>query len=149
MEDIFEKYQSASERIQHLREKSISVPQWEVLLKDYEPTKHEVVNDNIKLRDRELSDGTTEKSARIYIGLEKLLVSRMVDFTFALPVKRIYHNTDGEDPNSKKRKEIAEAMERVYKYARIDSENIKRARNYYASCEYCTVWYVVPQKNML
>lgn len=149
MEDIFTKYQTANDRIQHLREKAIVVPNWEKLLKAYEPKNHEIVNDHIKLRDRELKDGTKEASARIYIGLEKLLVSRYVDFTFALPVKRVYHNTDGDDAAAKKRKQIADSMERIYKYARIDSENIKRGRAYYAACEYCTVWYTVPQQNTL
>lgn len=149
MEDIFKTYSSASERIQHLREKTVTIPEWEVLLKDYDPTKHDVVNDKVKLRDRQMDNGSFETSSRIYIGLEKLLVSRMVDFTFAIPVKRIYHNTDGDDEPSDKRKKIAEAIERIYKYARIDSENIKRGHAYYASCEYCTVWYTVPQKNTL
>ncbi|MCM1361740.1 MAG: phage portal protein [Clostridiales bacterium] len=149
MEDIFATYETANDRIQHLREKAVDVPSWDVLLKDYEPTQHAVVSDRIKLRDREIKGGSLEESARIYIGLEKLLVSRMVDFTFALPVKRVYHNTDGNDAASDKRRRIAEAIERIYKYARIDSENIKRGRAYYAACEYCTIWYTVPQQNTL
>ena len=149
MEDIFNKYESANDRINALRQKSISVPSWDLLLKDYEPKNHAIVNDHIKLHDRELKNGNTEESSRITLGLEKLLVNRFVDFTFALPVKRVYHNTDGDTPKAKKRKEISDAIERIYKYARIDSENIKRARAYYASCEYCTVWYTVNQENAL
>lgn len=149
MKDVFAKYSTASEMIQRLREKVICVPNWDKLLDDYEPTRHKVVSDRIKLRDRKLKDGACEESARIYIGLEKLLVSRMVDFTFALPVKRVYHNTVGDGSEFDKRRKIAESIELIYKYARIDSENIKRGRAYYASCEYCTVWYTVPKQNTL
>lgn len=145
MEDIFKTYSSANDRIEHLRKKSISIESWDKLLNDYEPTKHEIVNDTTRIRDRKLKDGTIEKASRIHIGLEKLLVSRYVDFTFAIPVRRIYH----KDEKNTKQKEIETAIEKIYKYARIDTENIKRGRALYAACEYCTVWYTVKQKNTL
>lgn len=149
MKDVFEEYESASDRINALRNKSIQLPEWGTLLHDYEPKYHDIVDDKDRIRDRDLEDGKTEKASRIYIGLEKLLTSRYVDFTFAIPVKRIYHNTDEEGTDVKKRKSIEKAIERIYKYARIDSENIKRGRALYAACEFCTIWYTVKQKNNL
>ena len=145
MEDVFEKYEGSNDRVNALRNKSISVPSWDRLLKDYEPRNHEIVNDTTRIRDRKTKDGTEETASRIYVGLEKLLVSRYVDFTFAIPVRRIYHNVD----DNEKRKQIQDILEKIYKYARIDTENINRGRAYYASCEFCTVWYTVEQDNTL
>jgi hypothetical protein len=64
---------------------------------------------------------------------------------FAIPVKRIYHNTEDNET----RQAIAKAIESIYKYSRIDSENIKRGTAYFASCEICTVWYLAKNNNSL
>lgn len=115
------------------------------LIKDYEPTLHDIVSDTITRKDKIKSDGTVEKASRIYIGLEKLLTKRMTEFMFSIPVKRIYHNIE----NNKTRQQIAKAIENIYKYARIDSENIKRGNTYFASCEVFTIWYIVEKPNTL
>lgn len=131
--------------INDLKEKSICVPSWDVLLRAYDPMLHEIVTDNITRKDKIRKDGTKEEASRIYIGLEKLLVKRITEFMFAIPVKRIYHNTEGNET----RQQIAKAIESIYKYARIDSENIKRGNAYFASCEIFTIWYVVKKPNTL
>lgn len=131
--------------INDLKEKSVCVPSWDVLLRDYEPRLHEIVNDNVNRKDKIRKDGTKEEASRIYIGLEKLLTKRMTEFMFAIPVKRVYHNTEGNDT----RQQIAKAIESIYKYARIDSENIKRGNAYFAACEIFTIWYVVEKPNTL
>ncbi len=69
----------------------------------------------------------------------------MTEFMFSIPVKRVYHNI--EDNNT--RTQIAKAIELIYKYARIDTENIGRGKSYFASCEICTVWYIAKQPNTL
>lgn len=69
----------------------------------------------------------------------------MTEFMFSIPVKRIYHNIE----NNKTRQQIAKAIENIYKYARIDSENIKRGNTYFASCEVFTIWYIVEKPNTL
>ena len=127
------------------KEKSVCVPLWDKLIKDYEPTLHDIVSDTITRKDKIKSDGTVEKASRIYIGLEKLLTKRMTEFMFSIPVKRIYHNIE----NNKTRQQIAKAIENIYKYARIDSENIKRGNTYFASCEVFTIWYIVEKPNTL
>ena len=77
--------------------------------------------------------------------MEKLHVRRLSEFTFSIPVKRVYHNVD----DNKLRKDIVNAIESVYKNVRIDSENLKRATALYASCEIFTVWYAVKKRNRL
>lgn len=136
---------TADEVIGRLKQKSVCLPSWDVLLRDYEPSLHEIVSDKSGRKDKIRKDGTKDEAARIYLGLEKLLVKRMTEFMFAIPVKRIYHNTEGNETRQK----IAKAIEAVYKYARIDSENIKRGNAYFASCEIFTIWYVVRKQNTL
>lgn len=131
--------------ISDLKEKSVDVPEWSKLLNDYEPTKHRIVNDKENRKDKVKSDGTLERASRIHLGLEKLLTKRTTEFAFAIPIRRIYHNTE----DNEKRQQIAKAIEAIYKYARIDSENIKRGNAYFASCEIFTIWYAVEKPNSL
>lgn len=148
MEDIttiLDNSRDAESIIGDLKAKSVTVPEWDLLLKDYEPTMHRIVKDTVTRRDKVKSDGTIERASRIYIGLEKLLTRRMTEFMFAIPVKRVYHNVDSNET----RQAIAKAIETIYKHARIDSENIRRGVNYFASCEALTVWYTVEHPNSL
>lgn len=131
--------------ITELKKKSVEVPDWKNLLLDYEPTKHKIVSDMIGRKDRQRSDGVVEKASRIYVGLEKLLSNRYNEYTFSLPVKRVYSNIEGNEI----RKNIANAIEAIYKHARIDSVNLKRGLAYYASCEIFTIWYTVRRDNTL
>ena len=142
---IFDSSRPIDNIINDLKEKSVCVHLWDKLIKDYEPTLHDIVSDTITRKDKIKSDGTVEKASRIYIGLEKLLTKRMTEFMFSIPVKRIYHNIE----NNKTRQQIAKAIENIYKYARIDSENIKRGNTYFASCEVFTIWYIVEKPNTL
>lgn len=136
---------NVTEAIAYLREKSIDLLTWDHLIKLYEPKLHAIVKDTVNRKDKIRNDGTKEEASRIYIGLEKLLTKRMTEFMFAIPVKRIYHNTEGNET----RQQIAKAIEAIYKYARIDSENIKRGTAYFAACEIFTIWYVVNKPNTL
>lgn len=131
--------------INDLKEKSVCVPSWIKLIKAYEPTLHEIVTDTITRKDKIKSDGTKEEASRIYVGLEKLLTKRMTEFMFAIPVKRVYHNIEGNET----RQQIAKTIEAIYKYARIDTENIKRSTSFFAACEIFTIWYVVDKPNTL
>lgn len=131
--------------ISALKNKTVTVPDWEYLAKYYYPDKHEILNDRLNRRDKERSDGRVDKAARISVGLEKLLVNRMSEFMFTIPVNRIYHNIEGNETKQK----IANAIEAIYKYAKIDKENKKRGVLYYASCEICTIWYAVEKPNTL
>ena len=146
LEQIFGAGRSTDNIVNDLREKSVCIQDdWSVLVKDYEPKLHAIVTDIVNRKDKIRTDGSVDKAARIYVGLEKLLVSRMTEFMCAIPVKRLYHNIEGNET----RQEIAKAIEAIYKYARINAENIKRIRAYFASCEVFTIWYTVKQENTL
>lgn len=131
--------------IEALKRKSVCVPSWDKLIKHYEPKEHEIVTDTVTRKNKVKTDGSVEKASRIYLGLEKLLTRRMTEFTFAIPVKRVYHNIEDNET----RQSIAKAIEAIYKYARIDAENIRRGNAYYAACEICTIWYAVEKPNSL
>lgn len=133
------------EIISDLKAKSIDVPKWDELKKDYDPKLHEIVNDKTNRKDKVRSDGSSETASRIHLGLEKLAVKRMTEFMFSIPVKRVYSNVNDDLVKQK----IVKAIEAIYKHARINTENLKRARSYFASCEICTFWYAVEKKNTL
>lgn len=135
----------ASEIISELKNKAIEIESWSDLFKQYEPTEHEIMKDKTGRKDKVREGGHIDKVSRICIGLEKLLVKRMVEFMFAIPVKRVYHNIDGNEI----RKQITEAIEKIYKHARVDTENVKRALQYFACCEVFTIWYTVEKRNTL
>ena len=119
--------------------------EWSNLVRLYEPSLHTIVDDKVRRKDKIKEGGLLEKAARIHIGLEKLLVSRMVNFMFAIPVKRIYHYDEKND----KQKQIVNALERIYKHARINRVNIERGKMLYAACEFFTFWYVLKAKHSL
>ena len=127
---------SISEIVSSLKERSIVVPEWGELLKQYEPKLHDIIDDVVGRPDKPKGGGKMDAAARLSIGLEKLLTKRITEFTFAIPVKRIYTNTDTDA-----KKQIANAIEKIYTHAHINSENIKRGIAYYASCEILTIWY--------
>lgn len=128
---------NATDVITALKERTTPPTKWEDLVTEYEPKKHEIVDDHQGRKDKIHPDGSTDKAARLYIGMEKLLTNRMAEFTFAIPVKRTYSNAETDAQQA-----IAKALERIYTVAHIDSENKERAKKYYASCEILTVWYV-------
>lgn len=131
--------------ISALKNKTVKVPEWEQLAKLYYPDQHYILNDKLGRKDKVRSDGSLDKAARISIGLEMLLVNRISEFMFTIPVNRIYHNIEGD----KTKQQIAKAIEAIYKYAKIDKENKKRGVLYYASCEIFTIWYAVEKPNTL
>ena len=127
--------------IDALKERTTLAPNWESLKTEYEPMHHKIVNDKTGRRDKIHSDGSKDIAARLAIGLEKLLAKRMAEFTFAIPVKRVYVGAVNEGQTM-----IAKALERIYSIAHIDAENKKRSIAYYASCEVMTMWYVKKEK---
>lgn len=142
-EDLFAG--TVDETIARLKNKTMSIPSWGTLVKDYDPTRHKIVHDQINRRDKIRKNGIVEKAARIHIGLEKLLTSRTNEFLFSIPVKRIYSNIEGNET----RQAIANAIEAIYKHARINAENKRRGTAYLASCEIFTLWYTVKAQNTL
>ncbi len=135
----------ASSTITSLKNKAVVVPSWKRLRLAYDASQHEVLTDTQNLRDKMRPDNTIEKSTRLSLGMEKLLVSRMSQFMFTIPPKRIYKNTEGNET----RQQIAKAIEAIYKHARITAHNLKRAEQYFACCEIFTLWYVTKDPNTI
>ncbi len=144
IKEILKEGRNANDIITDLKYKDVSVPNWDGLAKDYYSSNHKIVND-VARQPRSIEGGKLEEPAKLTIALEKLLTSRINDFTFAVPVKRKYTNIDG----NKTREMLANAIENVYKHARIDNENLERGIAYYAGCEFFTFWYVVEKQNTL
>lgn len=140
--EVFSKEPSAI--ISYLKSGVKNIPSWDDLIKDYEPSLHKIVNDKQSRVDKIHSDGSIDKAARLSFGLEKLLVNRFTEFTFAIPVKRIYTNTD-----TQVRKDIAAAMEQIFISNHINNENIERGKAYYGACEIFTLWYTKKEQNSL
>ena len=148
LQTIFAAGRSANDIISDLQKKPIGIQdKWEAIARDWYPAFHRV-NDHAVRRDkvRVNKNGAKEIEpvARIALKLEQLLTNRVNDFTFALPVKRVYGNTDTDQ-----RQAVAKAIEAVLQAADIDAENLRRGIPYFAACECCTVWYTVKRPNDL
>ena len=140
IKEILGNTNSIDQKINALKKRTICVPLWSVLVESYEASNHKVLKDTLSLKDKE----NGEKSCRISIGLEKLLVSRVNQFTFAIPVKREYNTPLNETQTS-----IINAIEKIYENAHIDSMNYKRGKAYYAACEMFTIWFTVKRENTI
>lgn len=138
----------SNDAVNSLQQKSLDIPSWGKLLKDYDPKFHKILFDHTTRKDKRRKDkqGNTvsiEPAARISFGLERLLTHRISEFMFSTPVRRLYHNVSGNT----QRQQIAKTIEAIYKVARIDSENLKRAKLYFSTCEVFTLWYTIRHKN--
>lgn len=147
-----------------LRQKSVSVPPWGQLVKEYDPRLHPVMDKtaypDIPRYDERLSNTETdefgnpktvkvctgvEKVSRITYALQKLAVKRTTELCFGIPVKRVYKPESGNDRQAK----AAKYLEAIFRRARIDSVNIDRGGKLFASCEVMTLWYGVRERNSL
>lgn len=126
--------------IDKLKKKTIEIPKWEKLVTEYDPAQHEIMTDLVTRKDRVRKDGV-DRVARITYGKQKLSVNLIAQLAFTIPVKRVC-NPDGE-----KQKAQLEAIEAVYKKARIDNVNLKRFKAYFGACEVATIWYVEKKPN--
>ena len=132
-----------AEIISDLQQRNENVRLWSELRKAYYPEQHEIVVDKQTRQDKVREDGVIDKAARIHLGLEQLLVKRMTDFLFAIPVKRNYKY----DANNERQKAIVEAIEAIYKDVRFHSLNLNRSKKVYASQEAYTHWYLVKKEH--
>lgn len=141
IEDIINDGRPNNEIVESLRVKNPDIPDWSDILNEYEPNRHAVM-DKRQRPDKVRRGRPIEKVSRIPVSLERLTVNRISQFMFALPVKRIYSNADtGNMPD------IQKAIEQIYRKVRINSVNIARSKNYFASCEMCTIWFPVDSPN--
>lgn len=146
-----------------LKQKSVEVPAWEALKKEYDPQLHPVMDkgqypDIIKYEEREsktevddfgnpkivkVAVGAPEKVSRVTYALQDLAVKRTTELCFGIPVKRQY------SPEGERQEQIASYIENIFTRNHIDTVNIERGRRLFASCEIITLWYSVLEENNL
>lgn len=141
IEEIIQQARPIEEIIKDLKQKSVKVPAWSDLEKEYNPKKHPVMTDP-QYKDKVTSTGV-EKVSRITLGLQRLAAKRMTELTFGIPVKRVI-KAEGEG-----QKEVARVLEKIMKKNRIDSVNLQRGRMLFAGCEVITLWYGLEERNNL
>ena len=128
--------------VEALQKKTIELPAWEDLQKEYDPNEHDVM-DTGKYPDIADSSGDVEAVTRVTLDLQRLAAKRTTELCFGIPVKRIYNaQTDGE-------KEVVSAIEAIFRRNRADSINIERGNMLFASCEVATIWFAVDEPNGL
>lgn len=134
LKEIFEAGRDATQIVADLKKKTIVVPAWSKLLKEYDPKQHPVMTDplyNLK-QDRK---GKERKVTRVMLPWQRLAVRRMSSLAFGIPVKRVYK------PKDDAQKTAQAIIESIYKRNHINSVNLERAKFLYASCEVVTIWY--------
>lgn len=142
IKEITDKKRPADDIINDLKKKSVTVPSWEDLEKEYNPKKHPVYMDPF-YTDKAKKDGI-EKVSRIAFGWQKLATKRMTEMIFGIPVKRTYSHPEGD-----KFTQAAKLLEALYTNNHIDAVNIERGRMLFASCEIFTLWYAVEKQNVV
>ncbi len=133
IKEITNSEREAKQIISDLKRKSVVVPAWDELRKQYEPKLHPVKTDKT-YKDKVTKKGI-ERVTRITLGLQKLATKRMTELIFGIPVQRVYK------PENDQEKTVSEIMEAIFAKNRIDSVNIERGRYLFASCETFTLWY--------
>ncbi|MDR1197539.1 MAG: phage portal protein [Prevotellaceae bacterium] len=130
------------EAVKELQTKSIEIPSWEDLKKQYDPKEHPVMDETL-YPDIPTDDGGIEKVTRVTLDLQRLAVKRTTELCFGIPVRRVYKaQTDNE-------KIIAKAIESILQRNRIDSVNIERGNMLFGSCETATIWFIIEEPNTL
>ena len=132
----------AEEAVAALKEKSVVVPAWDSLEREYDPNRHPVM-DKARYPDIAHDNGTYEEVTRITYDLQRLATKRMTEMCNGIPVKRIY------DPQNERQKEVAAYLESIMQRNRINSMNVERCNMVFAGCEVMTLWFSVEQPNDL
>lgn len=141
IKELFEK-KTAKEIIAELKKKTIEVPKWEMLEKEYKPELHPVVKDP-QYRDIVFEDGSVDKVSRITYDFQRLATHRMTELLYGIKTEREY------DITNDKEQEVANYIESIFKKTRIDSVNIERSNLLFAGCEVMTLWYAVEDENQV
>jgi SPP1 family phage portal protein len=142
LKEIFKEGRPLKEIVNDLKQKTVEIPEWNTLKKDYDPKEHPVM-DKIKYRDYTDEDGNFVEVTRIALDWQRLAARRMTELTFGIPVKRVFKaKNNGEQ-------QVADAINAILKKNRIDSLNIERGNMLFGGCEFATLWYSVEDKNNL
>lgn len=143
LDEIFAPGRDPHEIVSYFRSHGTeTVPSWEDLETQYDPTRHRIVTDPTLRPPEKQRGGMRDIPAKIAYPAEKIVTRRMVQMMFSIPVRRTYSGYDADDAEAQA---FVNAIEAVYKSARIDGENKDRMRAYFAACAVATVWYVVDE----
>lgn len=124
---------TAEDIIADLRKKTIDLPDWAKLEREYDRKKHPVFTDR-DYKDK-TKNGKTEKVARIGLSWQKLAVRRMSELIFGIPVNPVFSPEDENETRA------ANIIKDVLRRNRYDSMNLERSKYLYASCEIATIWF--------
>lgn len=141
IEEILSK--SPNDVVTELKKKSVTVPSWSQLEKEYSPKKHSVFTDK-SYQDIVNEDGSIDKVTRVSLGYQKLAVKRMTEMVCAIPIKRDYSFIKELE---EKQRVVKSVIEKIYLKNRIDSLNVNRLRALFASCETATLWFFTEEEN--
>lgn len=164
IQDLIRRAKNGEDVTSQLREKSVEVPAWSELKKEYDPRLHPVMDEgqypDKPIYEERLSQTEvdingdpvpvkvqvdTEKVSRVAYDLQRLAVKRTTELCFGIPVRRVYK----PDRNDEKQKTAAQYLEKIFDSVRINSVNIERGRRLFASCEIMTLWYAVAKEHGL
>lgn len=139
IQEILDKNRAIDDIIKDLKETDIEIPEWDTLEKEYNPLLHPVMD--TALYQDIVDDGVTTKVSRVVQDMQRLAVKRMTELAVGIPVKRNYY------PKDEQQKEVAKYFEAIFARNRIDSVNIERCNQLYASCLTLTLWYAKEERN--
>lgn len=129
-----------SEIVNCLSEKSVSVPSWKDLVKEYDSNYHDVMN-KTEYPDVVNDDGSVDKVTRITLDFQKLATKRITELVCGIPVKRV------ASPENQTQKDVAAFIEKIYARNRIDNFNVERFNMLFCGCEVMTLWYAKEESN--
>lgn len=135
LDEIFEEGRNADDIIADLKHKQINVPSWTDLVREYEPKYHPIM-DSVRYPDKVTSKGI-EPIARITYNTQKLQTKRMAGMCFGTPAEIVFK------PEDDAQRDVAKYISNIFKRVRINSVNMERAKQLFASCEVATLWYAV------
>ena len=160
IDELIQKAESGEDVTGQFRQKSITIPSWEALRREFDPQEHPVMNKglypDITVYDEKVSETEVdefgnpkvvkvakgvEKVSRVTYALQALAVKRTTELCFGIPVKRVY------SAENDRQEEIGKYIEAIFNRNHIDSVNIQRGRELFASCEIFTLWYSAEDEN--
>lgn len=143
VEEIINSDRPISEKVDYLTRKTIKVPAWGKLEKQYDKRKHAVKDDPEWYgRNRDGKSKSKQKPSIVTLGWQKLSTKRMAALMFGIEAKRVYNAKDDLQ------KRAAKAIEKIYDRNRIKAVNLERAQKLYACCEIMTLWFCQEQETM-
>lgn len=162
--DIIQRAKNGEDVISLLKQKSIDLPAWSDLKKEYDPKLHPVMDEgkypDIPIYEERVSTTEVdengdpkrvryikdwERVSRVPYALQDLAVKRTTELCFGIPVRRVYK----PERDNERQKEVAGYLEKIFDAVRINSVNIERGRRLFAGCEIMTLWYSVVKEHNL